>query len=127
MYAVVLVALGGAAGSVARYLVSGLASHHFEDWRFPVGTFLVNVAGCLLAGVLGALVVKHGIFSPHTRVFLFSGIAGGFTTFSAFGHETFELLRREEVLIAGGYVFSSLVFGMLALWLGFSVIAERGG
>ena len=127
MNGVLLVALGGAAGSVARYLVSGLASQHFQDWRFPVGTFLVNVAGCLLVGVLGALVVKHGIFSPNTRVFLFSGIAGGFTTFSAFGHEIFELLRREEVLVAGGYVFSSLFFGLLALWLGFSIIAERGG
>ncbi|MDZ7789870.1 MAG: CrcB family protein [Xanthomonadales bacterium] len=71
MNAVVLVALGGAAGSVARYLLSGVVFQHFVEWRFPFGTFLVNVLGCLAVGVLGALVVKHGLFSPDTRIFLF--------------------------------------------------------
>lgn len=126
MNAVALVALGGAAGSVARYLLSGVALHHSLEWRFPLGTFLVNVVGCFAVGVLGALVVKHDFFSANARVFLFSGVAGGFTTFSAFGLEAFYLLRRGEALVAGTYILSSILVGILALWLGFSVVSGRG-
>jgi len=125
MKAILLVALGGAFGSVARYLLSGWALHSTVDWRFPAGTFLVNVLGCLLVGVLGGLAVKEGAFSAETRIFLFTGVAGGFTTFSAFGLETFHLLRREEVLIAGAYVASSVILGLLALWAGFAGISAR--
>ena len=124
MRGVLLVAMGGAIGSVARYLLSGWTLHHTVDWRFPLGTFLVNVIGCFAVGVLGGLVVKHDLFSPDARLFLFTGIAGGFTTFSAFGLETFYLLRRSEVLVAGGYVLASVVVGLLLLWAGF-VIPRR--
>ena len=116
--------MGGAVGSVARYLLSGWTLHHTVDWRFPLSTFLVNIIGCFAVGVLGGLVVKHDLFSPDARLFLFTGIAGGFTTFSAFGLETFYLLRRNEVLIAGGYVLASVVVGLLLLWVGF-VIPRR--
>lgn len=121
MKAVLLVALGGAAGSVARYLLTGAVLARSGDWRFPVGTFLVNVLGCLAVGLLGALAVRHDSFSPETRALLFAGLAGGFTTFSAFGLETFDLLRRGETLVAGAYVVASVVAGLLVLWLGFSV------
>jgi CrcB protein len=124
--ALLLVALGGALGSVARHLLSGWALHHSPEWRFPLGTFLVNVIGCFIVGVLGGLVVKHNFFSPEARLFLFTGIAGGFTTFSAFGLETFYLLRREEVLVASGYVISSVLVGVLVLWLGFVFVSARG-
>ena len=100
MKAVMLVAVGGAFGSVARHLLSGWVLHHTVQWRFPVGTFLVNIIGCLAVGVLGGLVVKHDLFSSEARVFLFTGLAGGFTTYSAFGLEIFYLLRRHEVLVA---------------------------
>lgn len=126
MKAVLLVALGGALGSVARHLLSGWVLHHSAEWRFPLGTFLVNVIGCFVVGVLGGLVVKHDFFSPEVRIFLFAGIAGGFTTFSAFGLETFYLLRREEVLVAGSYVMSSVLVGLLVLWLGFVLVSARG-
>lgn len=125
MKGLVLVAVGGAIGSVARYLLSGWTLHHTVEWRFPLGTFLVNVIGCLAVGILGGLVVKHDFFSADTRLFLFAGIAGGFTTFSAFGLETFYLLRRHEALVAGGYVASSVVVGMLLLWLGFLAVTPR--
>jgi CrcB protein len=125
MKGLLLVALGGAAGSIARYLLSGWALHHTVEWRFPLGTFLVNVIGCLAVGVLGGLVVKHDFFSPEARLFLFTGVAGGFTTFSALGLETFYLLRRHEVLVAGGYVIASIAVGMLVLWLGFMAISAR--
>jgi fluoride exporter len=125
MKSVLLVALGGALGSVARYLVSGWTLHHTVDWRFPLGTFIVNVIGCLLVGVLGGLVVKHDLLSGEARLLLFTGLAGGFTTFSAFGLETFNLLRRDEILVATGYVASSVLIGLLVLWLGFSVVSPR--
>ena len=63
-------------------------------WQFPIGTFIVNVLGCLFVGVLGGLVVKYEFLSADARLFLFTGTAGGFTTFSAFGLETFYLLRK---------------------------------
>ena len=125
MKAVLLVAFGGAVGSVARYLLSGWTLHHTVDWRFPLGTFLVNIIGCLGVGILGGLVVKHDWFSPPARLFLFTGIAGGFTTFSALGLETFYLLRRGEAWVAGGYVVSSVLVGLLLLWAGFSLVASR--
>jgi CrcB protein len=119
------VATGGALGSAARYLLSGWTLHHMVEWRFPLGTFLVNVLGCLAVGVLGGLVVKHDLLSPEARLFLFTGVAGGFTTFSAFGLETFYLLRRGEALVAGGYVAASVVAGLLVLWLGFALVSPR--
>lgn len=126
MKSVLIVALGGAIGSVLRYLLSAWTLHHAVNWRFPIGTFAVNIIGCLMVGILAGLIVKHHFFSPEVRLFLFTGIAGGFTTFSAFGMETFYLLRRDEVLIAGSYVISSVVVGLVVLWVGFSLSTIRG-
>jgi CrcB protein len=118
MKAILLVALGGAAGSVARYKVSGWMLHHTMDWRFPAGTFAVNVTGCLLAGLLAGLAEKHELFSADARLLLFTGLLGGFTTFSAFGLETVYLLRKGELLVAGSNIALSVAAGLLALWLG---------
>ena len=125
MKSIVMVACGGAIGSVARYLLSAWTLHQTVEWRFPLGTFLVNVIGCLAIGILGGLVVKHDVFTAETRLFLFTGGVGGFTTFSAFGLETFYLLRRHEALVAGGYVVASVVAGILVLWLGFLAVTPR--
>ena len=125
MKGILLVALGGAIGSVARYKASGWVLHHTIDWRFPAGTFTVNVVGCLLAGVLAGLAEKQDLLSPETRLLLFTGILGGFTTFSAFGLETMHLLRRGDVLIAGANVLLSVAAGLLALWLGLAMAPPR--
>ena len=90
------------------------------EWRFPVGTFAVNVGGCLIAGTLAGLITKHEFFSADTRPFLFTGILGGFSTFSAFGLETFSSVRRGEILIAGGNIALSIAVGLLGVWLGFN-------
>jgi fluoride exporter len=121
-----IVALGGAIGSILRYLLSAWTHHHAVNWRFPIGTFTVNIIGCLMIGILAGLIVKHHFFSMEVRLFLFTGIAGGFTTFSAFGMETFYLLRRDEVLIAGSYVISSVVVGLVVVWIGFLLSTTRG-
>lgn len=125
MKAILLVALGGAIGSVARFKLSGYVLHHTIDWRFPAGTFAVNVVGCLVAGVLAGLAEKYDYFSPDTRVLLFAGLLGGFTTFSAFGLETMFLLRRGEVLVAGANIVLSVVAGLAALWLGMGLASLK--
>lgn len=125
MPSIVLVAIGGALGSVLRYLLVSSAHQLLSGWRFPIGTFLVNVLGCLAIGGFAALAQRGGFLSADMRLFLMTGLAGGFTTFSAFGLETFELLRRAEWAIAGSYVLASLVVGMSALALGFALLAQK--
>jgi len=126
MKGILLVALGGALGSVARFKLSGWVLHHTIDWRFPAGTFAVNVLGCLTAGILAGFAEKFDYFSPDTRLLLFTGILGGFTTFSAFGLETMFLIRRGDWLIAGSNVVLSVIAGLAALWLGWGAASVRG-
>jgi CrcB protein len=125
MKAVLLVALGGALGSVARYKISGLVLHHTIDWRFPAGTFAVNVIGCLVAGVIAGLAEKHDLLSADARVLLFSGVLGGFTTFSAFGLETMHLVKRGDLGVAAANVLLSVLAGLAALWIGMGAIPAR--
>ena len=124
MKALLIVAAGGALGSVGRYLLSGWVLRHALQWQFPLGTFLVNVLGCLGVGVLAGLVAKHDLLTPELRLLLFTGIAGGFTTFSAFGLETFSLLRKGEIGIATAYVVLSVLIGMLVLWAGYAATGK---
>jgi CrcB protein len=127
MNSVILVALGGAFGSVCRFLLSSFISQRAVDWRFPLGTFVVNMVGCLVIGILLGLSIKEGYFSTETRLFLFTGIVGGFTTFSAFELETFMLLRSGEFLVAGGNVLLSVAAGLLSLWAGFAFVSRFHG
>jgi CrcB protein len=119
---VALVGLGGALGAVARWKLGGLVLHHTADWKFPLSTFLVNVLGCLVAGVLSGLVIKQHRFGPETQLFLFTGLLGGFTTFSAFGLDTVALLRHGDHAIALTYAVSSVIAGVLALWIALACI-----
>jgi CrcB protein len=125
MKAVLLVALGGAIGSVARYKLSGFVLHHTIDWRFPAGTFAVNVIGCLVAGVLAGLAEKHDLLSPDARLLLFTGLLGGFTTFSAFGLETMHLVKRGDLAMASANVVLSVLAGLAALWIGMGAVPAR--
>ena len=120
MNSIIVVALGGAIGSVCRFLLSNFISQGALEWRFPLGTFVVNMVGCLVIGVLLGLSIKEGYFSVETRLFLFTGLVGGFTTFSAFELETFLLLRNGEFFVAGGNVLLSVTAGLLSLWMGFT-------
>jgi CrcB protein len=125
MKAILLVALGGAVGSVARFKLSGYILHHTIDWRFPAGTFAVNVLGCLVAGILAGLAEKYDYFSADVRLLLFTGLLGGFTTFSAFGLETMFLLRRGDIMIASANIVLSVIAGLAALWLGLGLAALK--
>jgi CrcB protein len=119
-----IVALGGAIGSVARYKLGGFALHHTQGWDFPVSTFSVNVIGCFVIGVLAALVEHHDLFSSSVRLLLFTGLLGGFTTFSAFGYESVFLLRRGLLSTATGYVLLSIVCGLGAVFAGIKMIDQ---
>jgi CrcB protein len=123
MKQLLLVGLGGCLGAIARYkLGAWVLHHHAADWRFPAGTFVVNVLGCLVAGVLAGLIERQELFSADTRIFLFTGLLGGFTTFSAFGVETMFLLRRGEVLVALSYVVGTVMCSIVVLWLGMAAV-----
>lgn len=113
------IALGGALGSIARYMVSTWGGQTFVFVKFPIGTLLVNLIGCLLAGILAGWGEKYQLFSNEARLFVFTGLMGGFTTFSAFGLETIQLLRRGDGTIALIYVLSSVFLGIALLGLGF--------
>lgn len=121
-----LVGLGGGVGAMLRYALGSWVMHHTPGWKFPVGTFVVNVVGCLVAGILTRLIEAFEWFKPDTRLFLFTGILGGFTTFSAFGVETVALIRRGETGVALAYVGMSVVVGLMALWLGMKAVELAG-
>ena len=122
MKGILLVGAGGFVGAALRYAVSTWFVQHTASWRFPAVTFLVNVLGCLAAGILMALATKQGFFSPNTRLVLFFGLLGGFTTFSAFGLEAVHLIQRQEFFCAALYVFGTVLAGLVALWLGMSIV-----
>jgi fluoride exporter len=121
MKPLLLVAIGGAVGSAARYQVSAVLLAHATGWRLPVGTLVVNVVGCLLAGVLVVWADTHHWLAPETRLLLFTGLMGGFTTFSAFGVETVRLFQQGQEGAAVANVLVSVVFGLLAVWLGMTL------
>lgn len=123
MRELLLVAVGGAAGSVARVVASGLAYRLASPW-FPWGTFSVNVLGSCLFGVFVGMGVARGGLSPDTRAFLLSGLLGGFTTFSAFSFETVELIGNGFPGRAIVNVVLQVLLGTLALWAGMHVFGK---
>jgi len=120
---VLIVGVGGGLGAVARFLMGAWVLNQAPNLRFPLGTFLVNVIGCLVAGLLAALAVRWHLFSQDVRLFLFTGLLGGFTTFSAFGLETVMLMRRGEYVVAFWYVGLSVLCGVAVLGLMMSLLA----
>ncbi len=114
-----LVSFGGALGSAARYLCLSGVTRIGLLASFPWGTLTVNILGCLVIGFLGGLAANKQILTEVGRLFLFTGILGGFTTFSAFGLETFYLLRTSQWLLAFGNIFLQLFFGIGSVALGY--------
>ena len=88
-----LIGMGGFIGAVSRYALGGLVHQLSRGIAFPHGTIAVNVLGCFLIGGLAYLADTRSLFSAHTRMFLFIGVLGAFTTFSTFANETLELMR----------------------------------
>ena len=115
------VALGGALGSVSRYLVGTWVQTTTKSIDFPYGTLTVNLIGCFVIGFLSQLAESRGAFNPETRAFLFIGILGGFTTFSSFGNDTLNLLRDGNPFNALANIGANVIVGLFLVWLGRSV------
>ena len=119
-----LVVLAGAGlGGLARYVAGGWIMAKYGG-RFPLGTFVVNITGAFLIGVLMTLLTQRFHPHPNWRLFLVVGILGGYTTFSSFEYETFQAVRGGERWLGLIYVGGSVVLGYLGVWLG-SILAAR--
>jgi fluoride exporter len=114
---------GGATGSLIRYLVSLGVNEHY-DGKFPLATFLINVTGSFLIGLMLVLLDREDLLHPNLRPLLVTGFLGGFTTFSTFEWELFALGRSGPPM-ALLYGFSSVLLGWMACWVGAS-IGRRG-
>jgi|SRR5271163_4360516 len=117
---VLFVALGGAIGSVARYLVSGWFAARFGP-AFPYGTFVINVTGSFIIGMFFAFAQDRISLSPYWRPFFAVGVVGGYTTFSTFEYESVRLLQSGEMLLAAVYLIGSVVLGAIGTILGLAV------
>ena len=123
MAKIMLIMLGGAIGSGLRYAVAGWMQRLTDD-PFPVGTMTVNVAGCLVIGVLGFLFAGPVIVREEYRFMILVGVLGGFTTFSSFGFETLTLVNDGQMGRAMLNVVLNNALGLAAVWIGFR-LTER--
>jgi fluoride exporter len=113
------VALGGAIGASLRY---GAGLWLFKPSNlFPWTTWTINIVGCLVAGIFFAFSQKYPVLQQEARLFLMVGILGGFTTFSSFGLESFQLLKQGQMSLAFVYMASSVIVGVIALMIGFYI------
>lgn len=118
-----LLAFAGAAGTLARYLLSG-AVHRWLGAGFPYGTFAVNLVGCFLVGLTATLATERIGMNPIWRTAILVGFFGAFTTFSALTYETLELARSGEIWRAALNLGGQTVLGLGAVWAGFVVAAS---
>lgn len=122
-----IVGFGGFVGSVSRFYLGGLAFQLSGSPKFPIATVFVNLVGCLIIGILGALSEHLHYFSPQVRLLIFTGVLGGFTTFSAFGFDTIYLIRTGSVGLAVANVLIQVLGGLAAVWIGHLITMRIAG
>ncbi len=113
---ILLVALGGMLGSILRYLAYIILGNH----SFPFVTLFINISGSFMIGIITGITLKNASFSEW-RLFLITGVCGGFTTFSTFSMESFQLLQQNRNIAALIYILSSFFFGISAAIAGFFI------
>jgi CrcB protein len=111
---------GAAFGGLARYLIASALTARMGG-RFPIGTFVVNITGCFLIGLVSTILIERAQASPTWGLLLVTGILGGYTTFSAFGWESVQLTRQGNHLLALANIVASVVCGYIAVWMGILV------
>ncbi len=116
MKQLLLVFLGGGLGSMLRYVISKNLNTHFQN--FFLGTFTVNIVGCLLIGIILGFSLKNDYLSQNQTLLLSTGFCGGFTTFSTFAFEKHSLLRTGDLMNFSIYTIASIVVGIIAIALG---------
>jgi len=120
MQLLLLATLGGGIGAGARYLIQTEMIRRLGA-GFPWWTLAINVAGCLLMGIIADLVTRRFGGSPEARALLMTGVLGGFTTFSAFSLDVAQLVERRDMLAAAGYIGGSVILTIAALYLGIAI------
>jgi CrcB protein len=113
-----MIATGGAVGSMLRFWVGGSVSDRLGS-RFPYGTFAVNCTGSFLIGLIITLIAERANVNPNWRYLIGVGFIGGYTTFSAFEFETFQSMQEGKMLVASLNVILSVTVGLICVWLGF--------
>src|SRR5690606_366899 len=116
-----IVGLGGGIGSVFRYLTS-VWTQKLVQSVFPCATFIVNVLGCLIIGILVGFFTKQQIENSDLKLLFVTGFCGGFTTFSAFALENMKLFQTENSLLALLYIALSVIVGIFAVWMGIMIM-----
>lgn len=116
------VGIAGGLGAVSRYMI-GLWIKSWSKTAFPLPTFIINITGCFLMGLIMTAALERSALSPQWRVALTTGFLGGYTTFSTYSYETVNLINQGKIVIAVTYALISIVIGLAGAWLG-SVIAR---
>lgn len=116
------IGFGGFLGTILRYLAGVGVTRWLAPSTYPWGTFLVNLLGCLVIGMVAALVEVGRLQDDRIRLFVMVGILGGFTTFSAFGLETWRLLRDGHDALALFNAGAQVILGLFGVWLGFVAV-----
>jgi fluoride exporter len=114
--AILLVFLGGGAGSVARYLIGRWATS-FGNFNFPIGTFVSNLLSCLILGIIVYAFSRTSEMPNTGKLLLITGFCGGFSTFSTFSYETLELIKGGHLMIALINILISVTVCILILWV----------
>lgn len=114
---ILYIAIGGAIGSVLRYITSVLVAKFWSN-HFPLATFIANILGCFLIGLFMGYLLKNQLEDSNLKWFLITGICGGFTTFSTFSMENYLLLQNQNSFIAFGNILLSIMLGLFAVWMG---------
>lgn len=113
--------MGGAIGSVLRYLTSAVSQKYIAS-IFPWATLITNIIGCFLIGILMGWLVKNQLADSNLKWLLVTGFCGGYTTFSAFGYENISLLQNGHSTLAFAYIAASVIVGLLAVWAGLLLV-----
>ncbi len=116
-----LIAIGGAIGSVCRYLLSASVLRALGT-LFPAGTFVVNVVGCLVFGLIAGGAQERFALAPEARAFLLAGVLGGFTTFSSYMNESFVLVREGQFVWAAINLGGQVLAGFITFWIGYTLM-----
>lgn len=118
MYKILLIGIGGAVGSIARYILSGSIQQLSHNIEFPYGTLFVNLLGCFIIGLCSQLADVRGFFTPEARALIFVGLLGGFTTFSTFSNESVNLLMDGETVSGFANIATHVIAGLAMVWIG---------